>query len=173
MDTVKIKLIHDRLTKNKYKGTFDGMKKIVAKEGFGGIYTGIGPTLVKFSMNQGIRFMIYDTIMGQIEKVKSIPIHAKRAVCGGLAGAVSVIANQPVDVIKTNMQGLHAHKYKSSIDCFKQTMKHEGMRGLYKGTLPRITRVTNTVAITFVLLEGVRDALWKMFPDPVEKADKH
>lgn len=26
MDTVKIKLIHDRLTANKYKGTYDGMK---------------------------------------------------------------------------------------------------------------------------------------------------
>jgi hypothetical protein len=26
MDTVKIKLIHDRLTANKYNGTYDGMK---------------------------------------------------------------------------------------------------------------------------------------------------
>ena len=39
------------------------------------------------------------------------------------------------------------------------------MAGLYKGILPRITRVTNTVAITFALLEGVRDILWKQFPD--------
>ena len=26
MDTVKVKLIHDRLTDNKYKGLFDGMR---------------------------------------------------------------------------------------------------------------------------------------------------
>ena len=44
-------------------------------------------------MNQGIRFCIYDTIMKKIKKVESIPIHAKRAVCGGIAGAVSVIVN--------------------------------------------------------------------------------
>ena len=44
-------------------------------------------------------------------------------------------------------------------------MKHEGFKGLYKGIVPRLTRVTNTVAITFVLLEAVRDKLWKVFPD--------
>ena len=47
-------------------------------------------------------------------------------------------------------------------------MKNEGVRGLYKGIIPRVTRVTNTVAITFVLLEAVRDKLWTMFPDKEE-----
>jgi hypothetical protein len=31
MDTVKVKLIHDRLTDNKYKGLIDGMRKIIGK----------------------------------------------------------------------------------------------------------------------------------------------
>lgn len=67
------------------------------------------------------------------------------------------------------MQGLHADRYKGTLDCFQQTIKNEGMNGLYKGIVPRITRVTNTVAITFVLLEAVRDKLWKMFPDKEEE----
>ena len=51
MDNVKVKLIHDRLTKNKYKGLIDGMKKIIKEKGFWGIYTGVGPTILKFSLN--------------------------------------------------------------------------------------------------------------------------
>ena len=38
-----------------------------------------------------------------------------------------------------------------------KTLKNEGIRGLYKGTVPRLCRVVNTVAITFVLIEGIRD----------------
>jgi len=38
-------------------------------------------------------------------------------ISGGVAGAASVFANTPVDVIKTVMQGLDAHKYKGTLDC--------------------------------------------------------
>ena len=51
MDTVKVKMIHDRLTENKYKGLIDGMTKMIKEKGIRNIYCGLGPTLVKFSMN--------------------------------------------------------------------------------------------------------------------------
>ena len=43
------------------------------------------------------------------------------------------------------------------MDCFTKTLKAEGVRGLYKGVVPRLSRVVNTVAITFTLIEAVRD----------------
>jgi hypothetical protein len=51
MDTVKVKLIHDRLTKRKYKGLIDGLRKMTAIKGFGNIYKGLAPGLLKYSMN--------------------------------------------------------------------------------------------------------------------------
>ena len=36
---------------------------------------------------------------------------------GGFAGFCSVMANNPVDVIKTRMQGVDAGKYKGVLDC--------------------------------------------------------
>ncbi len=54
---------------------------------------------------------------------------------GGLAGAASVYANTPVDVVKTKMQGLDASKYKGSLDCAKQIVAQDGFKGLYKGTV--------------------------------------
>lgn len=101
---------------------------------------------------------------------------ASALIGGGLAGAASVFgnifakyiknsiindetANTPVDVIKTVMQGLGAHKYKNGLDCFFQILKHEGIRGLYKGTVPRLSRVVLDVAITFTLYEQITKAL--------------
>mgnify|MGYP000949294887 FL=1 len=63
-DTLKTKLIHDVLRDQpKYKGLFDGIAQIYRAEGFRGIYTGIMPTLLKQSTNQGVRFLVYDDFM--------------------------------------------------------------------------------------------------------------
>jgi len=46
-----------------------------------------------------------------------------KAVCdfmaGGFAGFCSTMFNNPVDVIKTRMQGVNAHEYKGFLDCGK------------------------------------------------------
>jgi len=34
--------------------------------------------------------------------------------------------NTPIDVVKTRMQGLEAHKYKGTFDCFIQIARKEG-----------------------------------------------
>lgn len=74
-----------------------------------------------------------------------------------------IIANTPVDVVKTQMQGLNAAKYNGAVDCFFQTLKNEGIRGLYKGTVPRLSRVVLDVALTFTLYEKISAVLNKLF----------
>ena len=37
---------------------------------------------------------------------------------GAVAGFCSTMFNNPVDVVKTKMQGIDAHKYKGFGDCF-------------------------------------------------------
>jgi len=39
---------------------------------------------------------------------------------GAFAGFCSTMANNPVDVVKTKMQGIDAHKYNGFADCFSQ-----------------------------------------------------
>mmetsp|Transcript_79378 Transcript_79378/g.92785 ORF Transcript_79378/g.92785 Transcript_79378/m.92785 type:complete len:292 (+) Transcript_79378:31-906(+) len=155
-DTLKTKLIHDVLKdKPKYKGLFDGMAQIYRAEGFKGVYTGLVPTLLKQSTNQGVRFLVYDDVKKHGSRI--LNVSASNPVLsffsGAFAGAVSVLVNTPVDVVKTNMQGLEAKKYKNSMDCFYQILRNEGTRGLYKGTVARLYRVGLDVAITFTLFE--------------------
>jgi len=66
---------------------------MTAKKGIMSIYQGLAPGLAKYSLNQGSRFLVFDTIMGIINENQSIPTHLKRGIAGGIAGGISVIIN--------------------------------------------------------------------------------
>jgi len=166
-ETLKTKLIHDRFQPNpQYKGLFDGVKKIYAAQGFPGVYRGLVPTVIRQGSNQGVRFLVYEETKTFIVKNFSMSPTSVLVtfLSGGIAGAASVFANTPVDVVKTNMQGLDAKKYKNGLDCFFQILKNEGIRGLYKGTVPRLSRVVLDVALTFTLYENISLLLNKIMP---------
>lgn len=75
---------------------------------------------------------------------------------GGFAGFCSVMANNPIDVIKTKMQGVDAHQYKGFADCFKQVLAKEGPMGFYSGVVPRLARVILDVSLTFSLFHSMK-----------------
>lgn len=85
-------------------------------------------------------------------------------VFGAIAGAASVYGNTPLDVIKTRMQGLEAHRYKSVADCAMQIWRNEGPRAFYKGTVPRLCRVCLDVAITFMIYDNFLKVFDKIWP---------
>ena len=64
-----------------------------------------------------------------------------------------------MDVVKTRMQGLDAHKYKNTWDCARSIWRNEGFKGFYKGTVPRLSRVVLDTAIVFTLYEQIVHAL--------------
>eukprot|EP01108_Squamamoeba_japonica_P006610 TRINITY_DN5400_c0_g1_i1.p1 TRINITY_DN5400_c0_g1~~TRINITY_DN5400_c0_g1_i1.p1 ORF type:complete len:319 (+),score=95.38 TRINITY_DN5400_c0_g1_i1:63-1019(+) len=166
-ETLKVKFIHDNNSaKPKYKGLVHGTATIVKAEGFGGIYKGLTPTILKQGSNQAIRFLVF----GEINKVfrKDDPFRqltvAESMFSGGVAGAASVFGNTPIDVIKTKMQGLEAKKYKNSLDCAKQVFAADGVRGFYKGTTARLSRVCADVALVMTLFQQITqmlDKVWK------------
>lgn len=117
-ETLKVKLIHDKLLETpKYKGMVDGIRSITSQSGIAGLYKGLWPTIIKQGSNQGIRFLVYEDSKRAL-KSAGVNDVASTLLGGAVAGAASVFANTPVDVIKTVMQGLEANKYKGSFDCF-------------------------------------------------------
>ena len=63
------------------------------------------------------------------------------------------------------MQGIHAHEFKGPLDCFMTIFRNEGLRGLYKGTVPRLSRVVLDVALTFTMFDYIKRALDIVMPD--------
>ena len=54
-----------------------------------------------------------------------------------------MFGNTPVDVVKTRMQGLEAHKYKNSWDCVKKIAKNEGLKAYVEIELLRVHVTTS------------------------------
>ncbi|XP_013785112.1 tricarboxylate transport protein, mitochondrial-like [Limulus polyphemus] len=167
METVKVKFIHDQSRANPhYRGFFHGVRMIVKEHGIRGVYQGLTATIMKQGSNQAIRFFVIESLKdwwrgGDPNKnVNKLLVGA----FGAVAGAASVFGNTPIDVVKSRMQGLEAHKYKNTFDCIYKIAKYEGAGAFYKGTIPRLSRVCLDVAITFMIYDSFMDlfnSIWK------------
>ena len=83
---------------------------------------------MKTSTNQAIRFSVVEGLKkwkrgdDPTAKVNK----GLTALFGAVGGIVSVFMNTPLDVLKSRMQGLEAHKYKNIVDCAYSIASKEG-----------------------------------------------
>jgi len=153
METVKTRTIEMKC------GFVESTRHILASSGVAGLYKGVVATVLKQSSNQGLRFMfmgVYrDAVLGWTGEAK---LHPMQSLAGGVgAGTFSVLGNNPLDVVKTKMQGSGAgSKYKGTLDCFAAVLRAEGVGGFYAGVLPRIYRVGPGQGITFMCFDALQ-----------------
>ncbi|VDD81309.1 unnamed protein product [Mesocestoides corti] len=176
METVKVKFINDQTSANPhYRGFVHGVRSISKEFGLSGLYKGVTPTIFKQGTNQAIRFFVMETLKegyrsyrGDTTPNQPVP-KMLTGVFGVLAGAASVYGNTPLDVIKTRMQGLDAHKYKNTFDCARKILRDEGPLAFYKGTVPRLGRVCLDVCISFMIYDTFMENFSKVWSDPKPK----
>uniref|UniRef100_A0A3B3TFT7 Citrate transport protein n=1 Tax=Paramormyrops kingsleyae TaxID=1676925 RepID=A0A3B3TFT7_9TELE len=143
METLNVSPSLSCSCKPKYRGFFQGVKEIIRSQGFRGTYQGLAATVLKQGSNQAIRFFVMTALRNWYR---------------GQYPSDSVFGNTPLDVIKTRMQ------YKSTLDCAVKSMRYEGPLAFYKGTVPRLARVSMNVAVVFVVYDQVvrlLDMVWK------------
>merc|ERR1712055_1038472 len=59
---------------------------------------------------------------------------AKGVIAGGITGGIEICITYPTEYIKTQLQlDEKVGKYKGIVDCAKQTVKTNGVKGLYRG----------------------------------------
>ena len=153
---MKTQLVHDKLQeKPKYRNLFHGISEIVKANGLGGMYKGYSATLLKQSSNQGVRFVVYTDTAKWLQNYISTKMICD-LIAGGFAGFCSVMANNPIDVIKTKLQGVDASKYNGFMDCGKKVLLESGPMGFYSGAGPRLARVILDVALTFSIFGALK-----------------
>ena len=83
---------------------------------------------------------------------------------GGVAGAVSAVASQPIDVVRANVMGLDAGRYSSSLACAAAIVRGGGLAALFLGVGPRVCRVFVEEGLKFSLFEAAERQLCRLFP---------
>jgi len=165
METLKVRMIADQKRKvPQFRGVVHAATSIVRKEGFFGIYKGWTPTVLKQGSNQAIRFLVMESLRSWYSNTNNdnrpVPFPLV-ALFGALAGGASVLGNTPVDVVKTRMQNGSS---KSALDVVYQIARKEGLRGFYKGCLPRMNRVCLEVGLAFCIYDTVMDIFKTVWP---------
>lgn len=150
-----------------FSETFQILRSIYVHEGWRALFKGLGPNLVGVVPARAINFYVYGNgkrILSEYfnyKDTKETPwgIHLSAA---AMAGIVTGTATNPIWLVKTRLQldksnaeNGKGRQYKNSWDCIKQTVRHEGIRGLYKGLSASYLGVTEST-LQWVMYEQMK-----------------
>lgn len=141
-------------------GFFESAKNIVAKDGIGAFWRGIGPALI-LVMNPIIQYTVFEQLKNFLVTRRTSRLRAGGAknpvvsltdsdffLLGALSKLVATSFTYPYIVVKSRLQAGNL-KYKSSLDGLMTIIKEEGIEGLYKGIGSKIVQSVLTAAILF------------------------
>jgi len=145
LDFARTKLANDAKSGKKgasreYNGLVDVYKKTLASDGIQGLYRGFVISCVGIVVYRGCYFGFYDSLkpilIGEDGGV------AASFVLGYGVTVTSGLISYPIDTIRRRMMMTsgQAVKYKGSIDCTIQILKHEGFLSMMKGAGANILR---------------------------------
>lgn len=155
--TERIKILRQndiRSKTPKYATFFGGIKTVLSEQGIGGFYKGVVPTTIRQASSVAVRFMLYKDLMARMTGGEKASVW-QQLFAGSCTGVASTLLNNPIDVVKSRLQSQDGGvpKYRGTVHCLVETAKNEGVLALYRGTLPRMMKVSAGQAITFAAYE--------------------
>jgi solute carrier family 25 uncoupling protein 8/9 len=152
----------------KYRGIFRTVYVISQEEGIRALYNGLVAGLQRQICFASIRIGLYDTVkQAYIDKFNSYGISgtgsnvALRIMAGITTGGAAVTFAQPTDVVKVRMQAQSGSvkRYTGCLNAYRTIATEEGVRGLWKGVLPNITRNAIVNAAELVSYDLIKEAI--------------
>ncbi|XP_073321517.1 mitochondrial brown fat uncoupling protein 1 [Pagrus major] len=170
LDTAKVRLqIQGEKTAVggiRYRGVFGTISTMIKTEGPRSLYNGLVAGLQRQMCFASIRIGLYDNVKNFYTGGKDNPNVLIRILAGCTTGAMAVSFAQPTDVVKvrfqaqSNLDGV-ARRYTGTMQAYKHIFQNEGMRGLWKGTLPNITRNALVNCTELVTYDLIKEAILK------------
>jgi solute carrier family 25 (adenine nucleotide translocator) protein 4/5/6/31 len=158
LDYARTRLASDVGTgKQQFSGLMDCLKKTVASSGVGGLYNGIGVSVVGIIPYRGVYFGLFDTLSGYNPYQKDengLLRAASKFACAQSSAICAGYASYPFDTVRRRLQ-MQSEKpkdlwvYKGTADCFTKIVAQEGAGALFKGAGANALR---TVGAAMVLV---------------------
>lgn len=162
-EVVKTRL-QQEVGQGRYSGPIDCARKVMSNEGLTALWKGNIPTMVRQGSNQAFNFMAFAWLNSNIwlkEEGDGQRLEVWKTVVNGLvAGSLGPCLNCPMDVIKTRLMAQETipgkePKYRGFVHAFRLIAKEEGTSALWKGLIPRLTRLAPGQAITWTVVMRV------------------
>lgn len=165
-----------------FRETFQILAAIHRVEGWRSLFSGLGPSLTGVVPATAVKFYTYGNCKRLLPsafgcEADTTLVHALSA---AFAGVVTGTVTNPIWLVKTRLQldksrvcsngSTGMRKYRNSIDCVRQVVQQEGIRGLYRGLAASYLGVAETV-LHLVTYEKMKDGFLK--PNGDQSEAKH
>ncbi|GAA6107612.1 mitochondrial uncoupling protein 2-like [Tachysurus ichikawai] len=170
LDTAKVRLQiqgESKLgTAVKYRGVFGTITTMVRTEGPRSLYNGLVAGLQRQMSFASVRIGLYDSMKQFYTRGSENAGILSRLLAGCTTGAMAVSFAQPTDVVKVRFQAQArlsdgAKRYNGTMDAYKTIARTEGIRGLWKGVIPNITRNAIVNCAELVTYDIIKELILK------------
>mmetsp|Transcript_13419 Transcript_13419/g.21487 ORF Transcript_13419/g.21487 Transcript_13419/m.21487 type:complete len:167 (+) Transcript_13419:103-603(+) len=155
-----------------YEGVMDAFRSIVKKEGLGGLWSGVVPSLWLVS-NPSVQYTVYENIRVLVEK---IALKRNRRITplefflmGAVAKACATITTYPIQLAQTKLRADKKKQYKGTLDVLAKIFSKSGVKGLYQGVTAKLWQTVITAAFQFLTYEEVKFLVFLFLLGPKKK----
>eukprot|EP00127_Corallochytrium_limacisporum_P006074 Clim_evm23s218 gene=Clim_evmTU23s218 len=131
--------------------------KVMKYEGLMGYYKGNGAQIVRIFPYAGVQFLSFETYKHLLHYELGLTGSYHNFLAGSMAGITSVSTTYPLDVVRARLAFQTKVKQYSGIsDVIVQTVRNEGIGGLYRGFLPTIWGMIPYAGLSFFTFEVLK-----------------
>ncbi|KAM6972297.1 mitochondrial glycine transporter B-like [Aplochiton taeniatus] len=136
-----------------YVSVVGALRSMWQTEGPRALFSGLTATLLRDAPFSGIYVMFYSQAKSSLPQEVSASPYAPLVNfgCGVVAGVLASLVTQPADVVKTHIQVSPAHW--STRDAVRYIYMENGLRGFFRGAVPRSLRRTLMAAMAWTVYE--------------------
>jgi len=140
-------------------------RHILGKEGVMGLFRGNGADLLRQIPYSAMQYLVYENLKARmiesgIDNTESMVF--TRLFCGGVAGAASIAATYPLDLVRARLciQTGENDKYRGILHAMRTVMKEEGgIRALYRGCGTAVAERFPNMAINYAAYDLIRNSM--------------
>ena len=126
----------------KYRSLTQAIRLIVQEEGIRALWKGNGANCVRVVPVYALKFTFNDTFKDMVRDAQNHSEDltvSQRMMAGTMAGLCQTTITYPLELVRTRLSlgsAMSKMKYDGILDCFRKTIRHEGVGALYKGIGP-------------------------------------
>ncbi|KAF9355172.1 hypothetical protein BGX34_010622 [Mortierella sp. NVP85] len=159
----RLQVQKDKTSKEAYQSGLDAVRKIIAKEGISGLYSGLDSALFGISLTNYCYYYFYEFTKGIINKEQMSTIESMSA--GAVAGAATVMITNPIWVINTRIStrntGSPNARPMGTLETAAEMIKEGGFKSFWQGVMPALVLVANPI-IQYTVFEKLKARIAKV-----------
>lgn len=157
LKTLRVTELAVNSAQHEFTSLYNASKVLMyGRTGLADFYVGFVPTALRNGLAIGTRFTFYSQLRSTLRTMQGGEDKWWNGIaCGFAVGIGTTVLTQPLDVIKSQMQGGRRGEYASTLACFRATLRAEGVGGFSRGFAARLCKIATGQAVIFGIYEAV------------------